>query len=165
MENASKALIIAGGILLGIITISLLIYMYNKVGNVVDTISGDTTQEELLEFNKGFEVYNKKIMYGSEIISVINKAIDNNKINEIFSEKNNEYYVDIIVNNHFQLSDYTDYESALIAVDSLSKKTISNNDLKEVIFKESTFRCNNVKYNNYGRICMMEFERYGKAKS
>ena len=79
MENASKALIIAGGILIGIITISIFVLMFNKIGDTMDVISTDTSEEELLKFNKSFNIYNKKVMYGSDVISAINNAIDNNE--------------------------------------------------------------------------------------
>ena len=101
MENASKALIIAGGILLGIITITMFYYMFNKASSVIDASSENGAQEELLKFNQGFEVYNKKIMYGSDVISVINKAIDNNKKYKVTNDYSSNYYVDVIVRKYF----------------------------------------------------------------
>lgn len=101
MENASKAVVIAGGILIGIITISILFFMFSNVQKLVSSTSDNYAQEELLEYNKGFEVYNKKIMYGADVLSVINKAIDNNKRYKVTNEKDNEYYVDIVVRKFF----------------------------------------------------------------
>ena len=83
MENASKALIIAGGVLIGLITISLYYFMFSNIRNFVDVTSTDYNEKEVLAFNQGFEAYNKKLMYGSDIVSVINKAIDNNAIYKV----------------------------------------------------------------------------------
>lgn len=99
MENASKALIIAGGILLSMIVISLFFYMFGNMSTLVQRTEKDTTQEETVDFNKGFEAYNKKIMYGADIISVFNKATDNNiKYKATVDNENQEYFINIIIN-------------------------------------------------------------------
>jgi len=99
MENASKAIIIAGGILISMIVISLFFFMFSNMSTLVDTTSKDTTEVQIVDFNKGFEAYNKKIMYGADIISVVNKAIDNNaKYKATKDNENNEYYIDVAIN-------------------------------------------------------------------
>lgn len=97
MENLSKALIIAGGIAIGILTISIFYVMFAQIQNFADVASQDTAQEELLAFNQSFASYNKKLMYGTDVISVINKAIDNNTINNSEAGDNSGYSVDIII--------------------------------------------------------------------
>ena len=52
MENASKALIIAGGILISIIIISIFYLMFNKMSTAADTIDRDTYEVEVSNFNK-----------------------------------------------------------------------------------------------------------------
>ena len=151
MENASKAIVIAGGILIGIITITVFYFMFNNVGTLVSETSKNGDQEYLLEFNKGFEMYNKKIMYGTDIISVAYKALDNNKKNNVTNDKNNPYYVDIIVSGTFTLSNNSDPEEGV--------KGLNTNE-----FKTKTYRCIDVKYNSIGRVCKMQFERYGDSQ-
>ena len=55
MENASKALIIAGAILLAILIIGLGVFIYNQAANTV----GDTGMDQLAvrQFNAQFEPY------------------------------------------------------------------------------------------------------------
>ena len=79
MENASKALIIAGGILLALMTLSLVVYMSTYTSRMVDAQDQKKAEEELAAFNTEFEAYNKRVMYGTDIITVCNKAIDYNK--------------------------------------------------------------------------------------
>lgn len=101
MENASKALVIAGSILVGIVTISIFYFMFGRVSEMVGDIEPNTQADALTAFNKGFEAYNKKTMYGTDIISVINKAIDNNKQYKVEYGVNSQdktfldYYVDV----------------------------------------------------------------------
>lgn len=97
MENASKALLIAGSILIAMITISVFYFMFGQISEFSEATETDTSQEELLAFNQGFEAYNKKLMYGADVISVINKAIDNNEKYDVENDTTNDYYVDIAV--------------------------------------------------------------------
>ena len=79
MENASKALIMAGEILIGILIIGLLVYGYINISSFNKEKEGTIKTEQLATFNKEYESYNRKLIRGVDVISVINKAIDNNK--------------------------------------------------------------------------------------
>ncbi len=75
MENASKALLMAGSILIGIMLITLFVYMYSN------TISMQTAYETELETNRinkintSFMVYNgRKDITAQEIVTVYNLA-------------------------------------------------------------------------------------------
>lgn len=78
MENAAKALLIAGGIAIALIIISLLVYSANKISEIGEINQKEAEVKQLAEFNAEYEAYNKKLMYGAEVLSVINKAEDNN---------------------------------------------------------------------------------------
>ena len=79
MENATKALSIAANILLAVMILSVIMYMYNKIR--VHPIEQEKALlvEQAEEFNRQFEVYDKKIMYGTDVLSAVNKAISNNE--------------------------------------------------------------------------------------
>lgn len=78
MENASKALVIAGGILLAIITLSLIVYMATATQRMGEAQDAKTLAEQIAAFNMEYEAYNKSRMYGTEVITVVNKAIEYN---------------------------------------------------------------------------------------
>ncbi len=80
MENASKALIIAGGILLAMLILSLIVLVDSSISDMRRTKVDQDILAEKNAFNAQFEAYNKKIMYGADVISVINKAADNNNL-------------------------------------------------------------------------------------
>lgn len=75
MENASKALIIAGAILLAILLISLGIMIYNQAQSVVD--GSGMTEAELSTFNSKFTKY-EGTQKGSVVKSMINEVLSNN---------------------------------------------------------------------------------------
>ena len=59
MENASKALIIAGAILLSILIIGIGMYIYNQAANVMGNVNMDS--QEIQAFNQQFEQYKGSI--------------------------------------------------------------------------------------------------------
>ena len=72
MENASKALIIAGAILLSILIIALGIYVFNMARGVSDSTALD--EAEVNTFNSQFTNYRGKKM-GSAVGELIDKAV------------------------------------------------------------------------------------------
>lgn len=80
MENASKALLMAGGILIAIIIIGLLLIMVNQIGSYQKSQDSNKKDSQLAEFNLDFERYtDDKGIKGTDIISLINKVIDYNR--------------------------------------------------------------------------------------
>ena len=64
MENASKALIIAGGILIAILVVSLLVTGWNKLTYYNREKEEIQTVEQIINFNKEYESYNKRVVRG-----------------------------------------------------------------------------------------------------
>ena len=76
MENASKALIIAGAILLSILIISLGIMIYNNASGVVKNSS--MNQVEIQQFNQQFTQYEGTKVRGATVISMAQAVLANN---------------------------------------------------------------------------------------
>ena len=75
MENASKALIIAGAILLAILIISLGILIYNQAAGIAN---GNAMSEvEITQFNTQFTQYEGR-QSGTTVRSLLQKVISNN---------------------------------------------------------------------------------------
>ena len=75
MENASKALIIAGAILLAILIISLGILIYNQAAGIAN---GNAMSEvEITQFNTQFTQYEGR-QSGSTVRALLQKVISNN---------------------------------------------------------------------------------------
>lgn len=75
MENASKALIIAGAILLAILLISLGIFIFNQAQDTVN--NSGMTEAEISSFNNKFLKYEGD-QKGSVVKSAVNEVIASN---------------------------------------------------------------------------------------
>ena len=60
MENASKALLMAGGILIALMIIGALVLLGNNLSNYKSNEDISVHQAQIAEFNNQFEPYNKK---------------------------------------------------------------------------------------------------------
>lgn len=75
MENATKALLIAGGILIAIIIISIAVYLYSMYSNQSEEYSATISAIELEKFNSKFDVYvDRTDISAQELVSVVNLA-------------------------------------------------------------------------------------------
>ena len=92
MENASKALIIAGAILLSILLISLGIMIFNQAESAID--GSGMSDAQLHAFNQKFLKYDGKIK-GSTVRSMVQEVMANNNS----EEASDETRVSINVNN------------------------------------------------------------------
>ncbi len=80
MENASKAIIIAGGILITIIIISLLAIVFGVIGDLHAEEEKSISIEQLEKYNRNFNTFDRSL-YGSELLSLANLIDDyNNRI-------------------------------------------------------------------------------------
>lgn len=135
MENASKALIIAGGILLAMMILSLVVYVSLSMSDIAESEDRRTLAEQTTEFNKSYLSYNKSRVYGTDVITVYNKAEDNN-----------------IKNN-----DNMDYRIEINILDENGKNLNVSRDQE---FKMAIFKCENVEYSQItGRVKKMTFKK------
>lgn len=79
MENASKALTMAASTLLAVMILVVIVYFFNNISTWPKQQDEMATEEQLAKFNKEYEVYDKKGMYGVDVISCLNKAKSNDE--------------------------------------------------------------------------------------
>lgn len=79
MENASKALLMAGGILIALLILGALIMMFTSLQDYQNTNDARTKNTQIAQFNNQFEPYNKEGLTLMELKSVYNKIESNNK--------------------------------------------------------------------------------------
>lgn len=83
MENASKALYMAGGILIAIVIASIMVYIFYRGSLLSYEFDSKLSDEELQAYNAEFEKYvNKETILAQDIISIINRAHSINQKNE-----------------------------------------------------------------------------------
>jgi len=110
-------------------------------------------QTQAKKFNSEFEFYNKESVLGTDVTTLINKAIDNNERYNIEKDENGMYvadnensikiYIHMIINN-------TTYPMETLKAKGLEQFTN--------YFGEVEFECTNVKYHETtGKIAEMTF--------
>ena len=77
MENASKALIIAGAILLSILLISLGLIVYNQAKETIGSVN--LSQQEIEAFNSKFSSYEGENVSGAKVNQLIQTVIASNQ--------------------------------------------------------------------------------------
>ncbi len=77
MENASKALIMAGSILIAILVIGLLVFGYSQLSETEQIRSDADATDKLADYMRQFEQFNRTL-YGSELLSLANLQEDYN---------------------------------------------------------------------------------------
>lgn len=79
MENATKALLIAAGILFAVMIMSLLLVGYNQISSYYSAQHEEQQIKQLADYNKIFQNYNREKIRGNEMISLMNRVIDYNE--------------------------------------------------------------------------------------
>ena len=102
MENATKALIIVANLMLAVIILSVVVYFFENMSILPTEEERVKKTEQARKFNLEYEVYDKKLMYGVDVISALNKANNNNEkyiVGSFLSGdlSGEEFIIDIIV--------------------------------------------------------------------
>lgn len=79
MENASKALLMAGSILIALMVIGVLVLMFNNLSYYKRSSDENIKQAQITEFNNQYETFNRPEVRGTELYSLLNKVIDYNR--------------------------------------------------------------------------------------
>lgn len=141
MENATKALSIAGAILITIIVLALGVQVYNGIRQMPMSEEERKEAEEIEKFNSKFNVYNNKPLYQAEFKSVINKIVDNNTL--VGQDRRVS-----MVNARVEMSDGTTYEDLTYIQENLVKSdTLSH-----------FWKCTKIEYDENGRVSKMTFK-------
>ena len=100
MFNSSKALLMAGGVLIGILVLSLITYLFIYFGNQSQDFRDTMNQKQLTQYNAQYIIYdgrNNLTIY--DVVTVINVAFENNVKHMNDSNYNTEYFVSVKVDN------------------------------------------------------------------
>lgn len=82
MENASKALLIAGAILIAILLIGIGMLIFGNIGGFTDQATQQTDAMQIDMFNRQFEQYAGKNVSGSNVKALLRNINTNNTTNK-----------------------------------------------------------------------------------
>lgn len=137
MENASKALIMAGGVLIGVLIISLGVYLFVSFGQTSAEIHSQNSQKQVDQFNAKFTSYeNNDKLTIHDLITVTNFAIENNK----YYDNDSEYILEVYKGNQ-QITSENLYKTL---------KTEQDN---------GRYSCEVTDYHSNGRVWKVKFKR------
>lgn len=111
MENASKALIMAAGVLIGVILLSLMSYMFISFAMSSAEIHKENAQNQLNEFNSQFTSYmGKEGVTIYDVVTVANLATESNIYYEFpkltGNPIGNDNYIAVKLKNNPNLGSY-----------------------------------------------------------
>lgn len=78
MENASKALLIAGGVLIAMIIASFGVYLYGVYHEHAENVMNRLTESQITEFNAKFTAFEGRELTTNEVISIMNLVREEN---------------------------------------------------------------------------------------
>ena len=152
MENATKALIIAGGMLIAMLITGLLVWGFGQIRSVQQEQIDQNVIQEITDFNERFEAYNRTTVRGYQMISLANLVYDTNA----------------------RYTDEDGYNPVTIIVDGLSAEEATDENLVTYIqtyydvmtsdqknaLKQLVFECTGVDYDTQNsRVLRMYFRR------
>lgn len=152
MENATKALIIAGGMLIAMLITGLLVWGFGQIRSVQQEQADQDVIQEITDFNERFEAYNRTTVRGYQMISLANLVYDTNA----------------------RYTDEDGYNPVTIIVDGLSAEEATDENLVTYIqtyydvmtsdqknaLKQLVFECTGVDYDTQNsRVLRMYFRR------
>lgn len=163
MENAAKALTIAAGVLIGVIIITIAVYLFTTLGNTTSEVYSKVEQEKIDKFNNQFLKYDGLAnCTAHDIVSIANLAKNNNEYYELTEGSGYNYYVNVNVigqkNNLERESEeyYTNF------IENNSTIRIAEEGQKEET-KIKCFKCTNIKISDItSRVYEIDFEYENK---
>ena len=146
MENATKALIMAGGVLIAILIIGSFMLFFGDLNEYEQTKSDAVVQEQVVKFNNSYTSYDRSNLTLNEIKSLYNKIQSNN---ERAANGDVDYYE--ITTNIYELCMNTEDNIDISIVDFKSLDERLKN-------KKYSFKCEQIDFSNPGgRVSNMIF--------
>lgn len=137
MENASKALIMAGGVLIGILVLSLAVYLFANFGATAANIHSQIEEQQVVEFNAQFTKYQQNATI-YDIITLNNLAKQNNEN----YDNDSDYTITIKIGSYSLSGSEKD----------LIEENTDNGNL-------TYFKCQEINYHTNGRVKSMNFTK------
>lgn len=143
MENASKALIMAAGILIGMMILSLGVYLFSTFGNSASQVQEEVRKNQIAEFNSQFLKFDGRDVTIYDILTMANLAKNNNEgygLTTAMREREDSYYISVKLKNNYIENDANKYMSNAGNITLNEAETITNDEGKEEV-RLKTYKC------------------------
>lgn len=161
MENATKALIIAGGMLIAMLIAGLLVLGFNQIRSMRQEQADQEALQEILDFNERFEAYNRTTVRGYQMISLANLVYDTNSR---FTERDGYRPVTIIVDGFPSMENSNESLQGTDLVEYIQTYYDNMNSDQKNALKQMVFECTKVEYDSQNsRVLSMSFRKLNKV--
>lgn len=170
MENASRALLMAAGVLVGVLLLSLAVYLFTIFGNFGSDMTTQMNEKNVSEFNAQFIKYQsyqddnrewQNLCRAQDVVTIANLAKENNAQYDYTTNDENTgyYYVRVIVKNVSRSYSKDNFETADLDEYTQFLKDYSGSE-QDGSFNVTYFKCTDIKTNpNSKRVCSVTFEK------
>lgn len=171
MENASKALLMAGGLLISIMVVTFMVVVLRKAGSMSAEYDVQMSENELASFNSQFELYAKEDNNFLDIITVSNMAYDVNQKNgydaqngvtvKVEIDKGNQkgtykILIDSTLEKYYFFNVKNGGNTSVYMYDLVPEYTALKDQTTEYKY---TFKCTGIDYNNItGKVKEISFQ-------
>ena len=152
MENSTLAILIAGGILIAMITISIFYFTFGLTSDFMGNTGTNYGEKELAAFNKRFEAFDKDLMYGSDLISVYNLI---NESNENYRDYAGFTGVTMNISGANISIETAANEVRNVPITQVGNSISRNGEVDT--FLSSIFHCTDITYNSAGWVTSISF--------
>ena len=129
-----------------VLVVILIIFSYNYIQYQIN-------QRTVLKYNQAFLQFNRKNIYGTDITSVINKAVNNNEQSKILKNDSGEYISD--EENSVKIYITFEKEGTCYSMEKIYEKSMQE---FTKLFGGVKFDCTDVKYHKNGKVSEMYFQ-------
>lgn len=169
MENASKALIVAAGVLIAVMIASFMMLVLRKAGRMSAEYESQRSDLELANFNSQFEYFARENNTYFDIMTVANMAYDVNHNNQYDANNNvqikiwkgNHVAYSILLDKNLKRNYFFDREDKNKQIDMYDSDLLEYTKLKSDIEEEYThkFVCTKTDYHDItGKVKEMHFK-------
>ena len=154
MENASKALLIGGGVLIAILILSIGVYLFVTYGQIGETYEQNLTSGEIKKFNSNFIKFEGRDNIKAQEIVTLYKFIKS------YNEKNDlTTSITVLTVENASGSKIPNSSNSLTETDLvefIEKNSNNSSDSDKIIY----FECTQLKYNeNTGMVNKIVFKK------
>lgn len=161
MENAARALTMAAGVLIGIMIISIAVYLFTSLGNTSSEIYSKVEQTKIDKFNSQFlKYYRLDTCTAHDIVSIANLAKNSNEYYELEEGSGYNYYVNVSVMDYIDNNGSKKKEAHFEKLNAAKyTEFIENNSTNEEKSEIKYFTCTEILQSNItGRVYQITFK-------
>ena len=136
MENASKALLIAGGVLIALLLLGLVVYTFREWGDAQEMQQLEVNAQVVYDFNKSYLSY-EKTLYGSELLGLVNKMLDYNRSADViydgYTTMSMEVYIKGTADDLFTSEKYYNLQEISGKLEDVEDETVDNSQFSKIL--------------------------------